>query len=238
MTLALRQLEPELLDTLPAIDPRAQRSRRDLRLVNALMGHRALLRRCLHKALGTQTPQSIVELGAGDGTLMLSLARDLAGAWSGVSVLLVDRQPAVQSATLAAVADIGWHIEYTQAELMYWLRQRPRVDVMLANLVMHHFNDTQLRELFSNLADVTDLFIAVEPRRSTLALLGSKALGWLGCNDVTRHDAVVSVRAGFTGRELSNLWPEAADWQLTERPAGLFSHLFLAQRIGSQSDPG
>jgi hypothetical protein len=52
----------------------------------------------------------------------------------------------------------------------------------------------------------------------------------VGCNDVTRHDAVVSVRAGFAGKELSPLWPEAPDWELAEHAAGSFSHLFIARR--------
>jgi hypothetical protein len=53
----------------------------------------------------------------------------------------------------------------------------------------------------------------------------------IGCNGVTQYDARVSVRAGFAGNELSALWPASGDWRLTERPAGLFSHLFVAQRI-------
>jgi hypothetical protein len=52
----------------------------------------------------------------------------------------------------------------------------------------------------------------------------------IGCNSVTRHDALVSVRAGFSGDELSALWPDKKNWQLTERRAGPFSHLFIAQR--------
>jgi len=60
--------------------------------------------------------------------------------------------------------------------------------------------------------------------------LFSRAVGLIGCNRVTRHDAPASVRAGFTGRELSQLWPEPESWLLEERAAGPFSHLFVAQR--------
>ena len=51
---------------------------------------------------------------------------------------------------------------------------------------------------------------------------------FIGANDVKRHDAVVSVRAGFTGHELSALWQ--APWHLDERSAPPFSHVFVAQR--------
>jgi hypothetical protein len=73
-------------------------------------------------------------------------------------------------------------------------------------------------------------FVAVEPRRSARGLLFSRLLGFIGCNRVTRHDAPISVRAGFAGQELSQLWPTGRDWSLQERPAGWFSHLFVAQR--------
>lgn len=51
----------------------------------------------------------------------------------------------------------------------------------------------------------------------------------LGCNDVTRHDAVVSVRAGIARGELSSLWADHDHWQLAEHRAGIFSHLFIAR---------
>jgi hypothetical protein len=38
------------------------------------------------------------------------------------------------------------------------------------------------------------------------------------------------VRAGFAGHDLSRLWPASQNWTLHERPAGWFSHLFIAQR--------
>ena len=53
----------------------------------------------------------------------------------------------------------------------------------------------------------------------------------IGCNDVTRHAAKISVRAGFTENELSALWPSDSGWRLTERPAGQFTHCFVAQRV-------
>jgi hypothetical protein len=61
-------------------------------------------------------------------------------------------------------------------------------------------------------------------------------LGFIGCNDVSRHDAKISVRAGFAENDLSALWPADEGWRLMERPAGLFSHCFMAQRIEAKDD--
>jgi hypothetical protein len=105
-----------------------------------------------------------------------------------------------------------------------------KTDVVLGNLVLHHFTDAQLTLLFSEVADKANALVAVEPRRSRWPLFCARLLALIGCNAVTRHDALISVRAGFTGRELSALWPRSDEWELTERRAGLFSHLFVARR--------
>jgi hypothetical protein len=101
---------------------------------------------------------------------------------------------------------------------------------MVANLFLHHFSAAQLVELLGGAARRARVFVALEPRRSGWALAVSRMIWLIGCNDVTRHDAPVSVRAGFAGRELSRLWPADAGWSLVERRAGPFSHLFVAQR--------
>ena len=56
--------------------------------------------------------------------------------------------------------------------------------------------------------------LACEPRRSRLALGLSHLVWLLGCGPVTYHDAVISVRAGFTGDDLTTLWPQGG-WQLS-----------------------
>jgi hypothetical protein len=63
-------------------------------------------------------------------------------------------------------------------------------------------------------------------------LLGSHLVGLLGCNAVTRNDAVLSVHAGFRDAELTAAWPTAGAWEIDEYPAGLFTHCFLAKRSG------
>jgi hypothetical protein len=106
----------------------------------------------------------------------------------------------------------------------------PAYDVLLANLFLHHFQEAHLAGLLRAAAGSASAFIAVEPRRSTGSLFVSRLLWFIGCGQVTRHDALASVRAGFTGRELSRLWPADDNWTLQERPAGWVSHLFIAQR--------
>ena len=69
----LRVIEAEWLDELPHADPRAQRSRRDLVRVNALMGNVRIVAGELARTPGLR---SVAEIGAGDGAFMRAVVRD------------------------------------------------------------------------------------------------------------------------------------------------------------------
>src|SRR6266581_8003496 len=73
-----RRVEPEWLDELPANDPAAIKSRKDLQALNRLMGHAALMARLLQAAGAPAWMRTLVDLGAGDGRFTLTLARRLA----------------------------------------------------------------------------------------------------------------------------------------------------------------
>jgi hypothetical protein len=197
-----RSLKPELLDELPAEDPRAVRSRGDLRRINAIMGNARIIARHLGNAT------RIADRGGGDGSLMRGLAKK-----RNLEIINVDRMYGL--------------------DVFDFLQSPGRaLDAIVANLFLHHLTDHDLRRLFSLAAVRAPLFIACEPRRSRPALWASRLVGLIGANDVTRHDSVVSVRAGFTGKELSAAWPLADGWLLREEPARPFSHVFVAQRDG------
>lgn len=232
-----RYLTPETLDRLPATDPRAMRSRADLRRINRIMGSAGIVADAV--AATGAAPMRILELGAGDGSLMLRLARQLAARWpvkpgeQRVRVTLLDRQQLVGSRTIDAFERLAWNVEIVQADVLDWIATplERHWDLGVANLFLHHFDERQIAMLFDTLGRRTDRFVACEPRRARLPLLAARLVGLIGANAVTRNDAVLSVKAGFRDRELSGLWPfPAAQWRLDEGPARLFSHRFVAAR--------
>lgn len=89
----------------------------------------------------------------------------------------------------------------------------------------------QPETLFALCASHCRAFLAIEPRRSPMTLAASRSIGLLGCNAVSRHDGPISVRAGFAGRDLSELWPADQHWHLMEKPAHLITHTFAARRL-------
>lgn len=226
-----RIVQPELLDTLSPDDPRAVRSRRDLHRVNAWMANHAIMAKALQNNLNRRTSRQVTELGAGDGNFLLRVAKKISRNWPGVNVTLLDMQPNVSAGTLATFAKLGWPAKAVVADVFNWPQTSDAGGAVIVNLFLHHFEDARLAELLRLISQRATAFIALEPRRSRWPLFWSRLLWAIGCNAVTRHDAVVSVRAGFTGEEISTLWPDTSSWRLTECRAGAFSHLFIARKM-------
>jgi hypothetical protein len=229
-----RRLAPELLDALAAEDPRALRSRDDLRRLHRAMATLSILQRALDRGIAGVRPRTLLELGAGDGSLMLRLAQQRARHWPGVLVTLLDRLNLVAPHTQAGLSRLGWPPRIVAADVFDWLDAAGEAhwDIVVAHLFMHHFADAQLQRLLRGIARRTRVFFCCEPRRGVMPLVGSHLVGLLGAGPVTRNDAVASVHAGFSGCELSRLWPDRQGWSLREYRAGLFSHCFLAVRKG------
>jgi 2-polyprenyl-3-methyl-5-hydroxy-6-metoxy-1,4-benzoquinol methylase len=227
--LAHRKVEAEILDGLREDDPRAVASRRDLRRINTLMFQSRIMTRLLLKHF-KEPPGRVLEIGAGDGTFMLSVARRLAKLWPAVEVMLLDRADLITAGRVAEFANLGWRAKAVTTDVFDWLEKADgeRFDVVTANLFLHHFSDARLITLFSALQPRTTVFLATEPCRGATAHAASRLLWSIGANDVTLHDAPASVRAGFRGTELSALWPGGPLKPVEERQIGPFTHVFVA----------
>jgi hypothetical protein len=217
-------------------DPGALGSRRDLRRLNSWMKNAQLMAAALRRTLGGRRPGRLVELGAGDGEFFLAVARRLPSVASrsetNSKLVLLDQQMLVQPATRSRLQALGWQTAVVKANALAWMNQPPSepCDAMIANLFLHHFSEPELSELLLGASRRTQVFIGLEPRRSGWASAFSRLVWLIGCNRVTQHDAAASVRAGFIGNELTNLWPDTEGWCCEENKAGPFSHLFIARR--------
>ena len=244
-----RHVAAETLDHLAPDDPAAMRSRRDLVRVHCAMGTRAIVTRGWRGLVSTQRgglPLRILEIGSGDGSLLLGVARAMAPYWPPVQLTLLDRQDIVGPATLAGYAELGWSTHVQVVDVLDWAERpdgdvpgtaSPRWDLITTTLFLHHFEDRQLDRLLTAVASRTCRFFACEPKRSWLPLAGSHLVGAIGVNAVTREDAVLSVHAGFRGDEITARWrkvgPQSGEpWHTREFTAGLFSHCFSARRAG------
>jgi hypothetical protein len=226
--LSERQVQPELLDQLPPDTPAARRARHDLRRINALMGNASIIARELNARQPPGEPWQLVDLGGGDGHFAWRVIRRLAPRDG--TLVVVDRQPAISPEMLARMAQLGWCVSVVQADALEWLRSAEAPPVWMANLFLHHLHEPQLRGLFAAARTRASLVVACDPQRSATALWMVRLLALVGCSGVTRHDAELSVRAGFQDRELVRCWGDDAGWKLDEGLAGWWSHRFVAAR--------
>ena len=228
-----RIVEPELLDTLSPADPRAERSRRDLRRVNAWMRNHDIMARALEQNWNGRSPKQITELGAGDGNFLLAVAKKMSSRWPDVNVTLLDRQENISAGTLAAYANFGWRAEAVVADVFDW--PPIETEIVVANLFLHHFENARLLELLGKISPAPvcswpSNHFALPVRFYAAACFVSQ---WL--HHVTLHDAALSIRAGFMNHEIPELWPDKENWRLTEHRTGFFSHLFIAQKNAAGS---
>jgi hypothetical protein len=197
-----RVVVAELLDQLAADDPRALKSRRDLRMINFLMGNETWILRQLHRHRKV-SELGIVELGAGDGSFSRRIHRRLPMADLAAYDLLPE--------PIGVEEGIFWH----QGDVTL---EKPMQDfgVLVANLFLHHFRDEDLSWLRAWMARA-QVMIFNEPLRSKLAhRLGNLLHPWI--NDVTRHDMHVSIDAGFHRGEIPALYADCAkDWAIVEQ---------------------
>ena len=195
-----RVILPEILDSLDPADPRAIRSRRDLRWIDLYLGNS----RWIVSRLRNQTPAPghILEIGAGEG----GLCRKINAALSPATVTGLD----LLGRPASLPGDIGW----VSGDFFQTLPGLG-ADACVGSLILHHFPDRALRELRGSLRAFRALAFC-EPLRARLPLVFS-TLSSPFVGEVTRHDMPASIRAGFRPGELPALLGlDSKNWRITE----------------------
>lgn len=210
-----RRLVPELLDSLPADHPDALHSRRDLRVINRVMGNAPWFRSILAARL--RPGESVLELGSGTGELAAFL-RPITPRYDGID--RVPRPSAWPASARWHQADIaafaGWH-DYP---------------VVIGNLILHHFDDSALRPLGDAISPHARLLVFSEPTRKRFnQWIWNVAAPLGGANHVTRHDGWVSIAAGFRGDDLPlALGLDPSRWNCEITNSWLGAYRLVAER--------
>ena len=182
-----RVIIPEILDSLDPTDPRAIRSRWDLRWIDFYLGNSRWILHQLHQRPSAQ----IVEIGAGEGDLCRKILSDLPAPTTITGLDLIQRP-----------ANLPQDIHWICGDFFQTLDDL-EADTCVGSLILHHFSESALRDLGARLQSFRRL-IFCEPLRSRLPLALSKLSSGL-VSEVTRHDMPASIRAGFRPGELSAL---------------------------------
>lgn len=201
---ATRLVRPEILDGLAENEPAAKRSRRDLRMINRLLGSDRWFRRVLSSRI--RKNERLLEIGSGDGMLARHLMKAGMGPVAGLDLV---RRPTL------------WpeRAPWFQTSVFHFAEWSDHPAV-IGNLVFHHFKDDELAELGAELNRHARLIVASEPLRTRrTARLFSAMCPLIRADPVTRHDGRASIEAGFRGDELASLLrldPAAWTWSVDE----------------------
>jgi len=198
-----RVVQPEILDRLPENSTAARASRRDLLVINRLLGSSAWFKKILRTRC--LPSDQVLEVGAGTGELGRTLTRItpvLAG-------LDLGRRPPYWPV----------HAQWFETDVFAFGRWAD-YSIVIGNLFFHHFDRGGLAQLGARLGEHARVVIASEPlRRHRTAMLFPLICPLIQAHPVTRYDGRVSIAAGFRGEELPlqlQLDPAVWSWQVKE----------------------
>ncbi len=197
----------EWMDDCADVDE-LRRTFRDLDRVHRWLGGRLDLQRVVARLVPASTAATVLDVGCGDGSAARALARWGARAGRRLRVTGVDGN--LQTLTLAGVPGPGVETDPPPAFLAGDARTLPfadrTFDIVLISLTLHHFHGESLIRVVHELARVARRALVVnELHRNWVHYAGAQILAatvWRRSR-LTRHDAPLSVRQGFTPAELA-----------------------------------
>lgn len=196
-----RVVEPEIIDQLPPDHPDVVRSRTDLRVINFLMGNERWIARRIDE-MPAAREKGVIEIGAGEGTLLARLAKR----YPGIPLTACDLAPRPE--------DLPASIRWDRRDVFESLADVSG-GILAANLFLHHFEDEDLKRFRPHL-ERFEVICINEPFRTAQTLMDARfMLPFVG--RATKHDMIVSIRAGFLPGELpQRLGLDSAKWKVRE----------------------
>jgi 2-polyprenyl-3-methyl-5-hydroxy-6-metoxy-1,4-benzoquinol methylase len=212
-----RSVQPEILDGLSPDSAAARASRRDLRIINRLLGSRAWFEGMLQNS--RRGGESVLEIGAGTGEFGRALSAIVPEAE--MAGLDLGRRP------IDWPQQAPW-FETDVLDFTGWADY----PIVIGNLIFHHFDGAGLAQLGAHLNEHARVIIASDPLRvhRTTTLL-SLLCPLIRAHPVTRHDGRVSITAGFRHDELPQLLQlDPALWRWRVQETWLGSSRLVAER--------
>lgn len=159
--------------------------------------------------------REVTELGAGEGRLAALMAMEETGR----TIHALDLAPPPHGLPSA----VQWH----QGNFFQTLENNAS-QTITGSLILHHFNPAQLAALGVHFKN-RETLLFVEPLRTMETLVAAAcALPFVG--EVTRHDMMASIRAGFLPGEISECLALGPGWHISETTSLAGSLRFKAWR--------
>lgn len=204
-----RSYQPEILDEPVRDVSEYEHALAQVADVNRFLGGERALRSSLEPLLGIPEPARVLDVGAGNGALAVSVARWARERGHDWRVCALDLSASAAALARRTLRDAGDpHGAVVRADGLRLPFADAVFDAAYTVLTLHHFRDEVAVALLREMARVSRRLVVVNDlERSRAAWLGARALAasvWRG-NRITRHDGPLSVKRSFTADELVGL---------------------------------
>lgn len=207
--LAQRSTEKEFMDDPDFQGEDLVESFRFIKIVNTLGGGRSAVFNCIKKALANNPEKrtlSVLDVGCGIGDMGNAITR-----WGRARGLEIKYYGLEKSEHILREAEKHPHddtVKFIQGDLFD--EDIPEVDLTIISMVLHHLDDTEVISAIRHLASRSRIALLInELERSFFSYLICQILSLGMRNPSSRFDALLSIRKGFTTRELRNLTGKA-----------------------------
>ncbi len=223
----------ELLDA-PVADPRLlARNLRDIRRINRFLGWTSLVVHTVAQTVARERLQncSLLDIATGSADIPLAIARWARRQQLQLAITATDLSEQVLAAAQANCAGVS-EITLERQNALALSYKDQSFDLALCSMALHHFSPDDAPTLLRELARVARRAVIVSDlQRSLSAYLGAWLLTHtLMPNQLTRHDAPVSVRRAYTPQELHALADAAGLHTASIRTVFPFRQVLVWQR--------
>jgi SAM-dependent methyltransferase len=181
-----RSTESELMDGDGCSEAELAQGYKEIESTSRWLGNRAVLMRLLRRpAADGHVATSVLDIGCGQGALLLEIHRRL-----GVAVMGMDLREAPADAPVPIVTG---NAAYDPV---------PTADAAICVFLTHHLTEADFAAMIANVAKSCRRLIVVDVVRHPVPLMLFRLFvaPWLG--PITANDGQVSVRRGFTAAEM------------------------------------
>lgn len=230
-----RSTEAEAMDD-PAVGTEALHAVfEDLNRTNTILGGQRITLNAVKKMMedNPSTGYTICDMGCGDGDLLRRLAFQCRHMPVKTRFIGIDSSRAALA--IAVEKSKGYpEIGFSNHNLLEIERAGIKCDIVLCSLTLHHFSENELPLLVRKFAGIARLGIIINDlQRNKLAYYLFKAFSRIFIKTkIAKQDGLISIRRGFSRKELQQLSAALPNLQHQIRWRWIFRYLWVMQTKG------
>jgi len=211
-TFTQRAIQSEIMDDLNLSGAEMEETLYQLALINHWLGGHNIAWNCIQRLydhyplLQQKSPITIADVGCGGGDTLLFIAKCLRRRGIQAKLIGFDANPHILA--YARRQSIQYpEITFEQVDMFSSSFRARTFDILLFNLILHHFDNTFLTTYISQMCKQATFGVGINDlHRHWLAYRLFQGLTWIcGANSLTRNDGLLSIRKGFSMAEWRHL---------------------------------